>query len=139
MLAVAFSDSTVSLVSSQTGKVIHQIQYKDQPGARICCLGWGANLTDVKATRLRLDNLPGKVSLDDIMNRGSQVQDAHTELDLPTELAFLDIEAVLPKLSILPARDKEHVPFFKSLVRWQTEADSYLVTKCLALGRPWMQ
>ena len=110
MLAVAFSDSTLSLVSSQTGKAVHHIKYQDQPSSKICCLGWGANLTDAKATRLRLDNLPDKVSLDDILNRGSQVQNTQAELDLPTELAFLDIEAVLPKLSVLPARDKEHVP-----------------------------
>jgi len=109
MLAVAFSDSSVTLISARTGKAVHQIQYQDQSSTKICCLGWGANLTDVKGTRVRLDNLPDKISLDDIFNRGSQGQDAQTQLDLPIELAFLDIEAVLPKLSVLPARDKEYV------------------------------
>lgn len=108
MLAVAFSDSSVALISAQTGKAVHQIQYQDQSSTKICCLGWGANLTDAEGTRIRLDNLPDKVSFDDIFNRGTEGQDAQTQIDLPTELAFLDIEAVLPKLSVLPARDKEY-------------------------------
>lgn len=109
MLAVAFSDSSVVLVSARTGKAVHQIQYRDNSSTKICCLSWGANLTDATGTRVRLDNLLERASLDDIFNHGSQGQDAQTQLDLPTELAFLDIEAILPKLSVLPARDKEYV------------------------------
>lgn len=137
MLAVAFSDSTVSLVSAQTGKAVHQIQYQDQLSTKICCLGWGANLTDAKGTRLRLDSLPDKVSLDDFFNRGTQVQDGQAPLDLPAELAFLDIEAVLPKLSVLPARDKEYVPF--PTFGGRLEVDSTLVMKYSALARHWTQ
>lgn len=48
-------------------------------------------------------------NLDELFNRGPQVQPSNIPLDLPTELAFLDIESILPKLSALPAGGKECV------------------------------
>ena len=97
----------MSLISAQTGKAIHYIQCPKQCTAKICCIGWGLNFTDVKSARARLDVLAANINSDDILNRESQVSDAEAPLDLPTDLAFLDVEGILPKLSVLPARDRE--------------------------------
>ena len=74
---------------------------------RICCIGWGFNFTDTKSARVRLDVLAASMNSDDILNREGQASGAEVPLDLPTDLAFLDIEGILPKLSVLPARDRE--------------------------------
>lgn len=107
MLAVADSDSTVSLISAQTGKSVHQVLYPNHPKSRICCLGWGMNFTDPKNTRARLDNLRIDVSSDDALNSSSHTSGTDHPLDLPNDLAFLDIEEVLPRLSTLPASGRE--------------------------------
>ncbi|MCJ1402966.1 hypothetical protein MMC11_006188 [Xylographa trunciseda] len=106
ILAISYSDSSVSLISAQTGKSVHQLQYREHSQSKISCLGWGLNYTDADETRARLDNLRIDINLDDVLNTGSQSFDAERPLDpldLPNDLAFLDIEDVLPKLSILPA------------------------------------
>jgi anaphase-promoting complex subunit 4 len=109
MLAIAFGDSTVSLISAQTGKIVQQISYQGQTTTGICCMGWAFNFTDVKNTKARLDRLPINTKLDDIFSRGGQLHDADGPLDLPTDLAFLDVISSLPKLSVLPARNREWV------------------------------
>ncbi|MCJ1390336.1 hypothetical protein MMC18_003195 [Xylographa bjoerkii] len=103
ILAISYSDSSVSLVSAQTGKSVHQVQYQGHSESKISCLGWGLNYTDAEDTRARLDHLKIDVGLDDTLNSGSQTFGAERPLDLPNDLAFLDIEDVLPRLSILPA------------------------------------
>ena len=118
LLAVAFSDSSVSLISAQTGKAAHHVQYSRYSNSRVSSLAWSLNFTDAKSTRGRLEGLGSRVTLEDIFNRGSQTQYAEKPLDLPTDLAFLDAESILPKLSVLPAGGKE----FVSLVvysQWQ--------------------
>ncbi|MCJ1379769.1 hypothetical protein MMC17_002872 [Xylographa soralifera] len=103
ILAISYSDSSVSLISAQTGKSVHQVQYREQSEGKISCLGWGLNYTDAEETRARLDNLKIDIGHDDALNSGSQPFGAERPLDLPNDLAFLDIEEVLPRLSILPA------------------------------------
>ncbi|MCJ1475454.1 hypothetical protein MMC13_004116 [Lambiella insularis] len=103
LLAIAYSDSTVSLISAQTGKPVHQVLHADQSDRKICCLGWGQNYTDSESTRVRLDNLRVDTTSDDTLNSGSQNPNTDRPLDLPNDLAFLDVEEVLPRLSTLPA------------------------------------
>ncbi|MCJ1435652.1 hypothetical protein MMC27_005027 [Xylographa pallens] len=103
ILAISYSDSSVSLISAQTGKSVHQVQYREHSESKISCLGWGLNYTDAEETRARLDNLNIDIGPDDPLNSGSQPLDAERPLDLPNDLAFLDVEDVLPRLSILPA------------------------------------
>ena len=105
LLAIAFSTLSVSLISAQAGRAVHQIHSLAFPKARVSCLGWGLNFT--------YKNGPGIVGptldLDELLSRGSQSQPSGLPLDLPTELAFLDIEGILPRLSALPAGGKECV------------------------------
>ena len=107
ILAISYSDSSVSLISAQTGKSVHQVQYREHSESKISCLGWGLNYTDAEETRARLDNLNIDIDPDDPLNSGSQPLHAERPFDLPNDLAFLDIEDVLPRLSILPATGGE--------------------------------
>ena len=78
---------------------MHTIDCSAYSEVNICCLGWGLNYTSIK----------GAVNLDDVFNCDNQASKFETPLDLPTDLAFLDIEDILPKLSALPAVGKEWV------------------------------
>lgn len=102
LLAIAFSTSTVSLISAQTGKPVHRIRSPAFPKASICCLGWGLNFTYKNGPA----NLGTVVDLDEVLSRGPQAQPSNIPPDLPTELAFLDVEGILPRLSTLPAGGK---------------------------------
>ncbi|MCJ1284818.1 hypothetical protein MMC26_004155 [Xylographa opegraphella] len=103
IIAISYSDSSVSLISAQTGKSVHQVQYREHTGSKISCLAWGLNYTDAEETRARLDSLKIDLGPDDVLNSGSRPVDLERPLDLPNDLAFLDTEEVLPRLSILPA------------------------------------
>ena len=72
-----------------------------------CCLGWGVNFTDAHNTRKQLEELNGESTLDDVLQKGLQSIMPDSVLDLPSELAFLDIEGILPKLSVLPVGGRE--------------------------------
>ena len=65
------------------------------------------NLTAVEAVVRGLKKLGQEVTLDDILDHRSQTMARNAPLDLPTDLAFLDIEGALPRLSTLPAGGKE--------------------------------
>ena len=107
MLAVAFDDYIVSLVNSHTGKAIHHISMGAQTTWTTCCLGWGVSFTDARSTQEQLKKLDGESILDEVLQKGLHNVVPDGLLDLPSELAFLDIEGVLPKLSILPVGGKE--------------------------------
>ena len=107
MLAIAFDNSTISLINSHTGKAIHKIDVKSQTTWEACCLGWGISFLDAHTTRRQLDKLDGASTLDDILQKGLQNVLPDGLLDLPSELAFLDIEGILPKLSVLPVGGRE--------------------------------
>lgn len=81
--------------------------------AGISCIGWGANFTDSKAAQGHLQDAEGKLSVDDLLTAGSQLPKvALFKADLPRELALLDIESSLPKLSTLPTTGNESVLLF---------------------------
>lgn len=100
-LAVAFSNHTLSLISAHTGKVMHQIDCSAHSTSQICCLGWGINFTDSHALRAQIKKSGVEKSLDDIWSEGAQSSFLDSLSDLPLDLAFLDIEGSLPKLSTL--------------------------------------
>ena len=75
--------------------------------APICCLGWGLAFTDASRVRSGKQKLGGELSLDDILTSTNDAKSSRILSDLPTELAFLDIETSLPKLSVLPIREPE--------------------------------
>ena len=110
MLAVAFSNHSLSLTNAQTGKVVHQINCSTYSVSQVCCLGWGINFTDVKAIEQQIR--VGRLTLDDMLSRSQPINLTENVPDLPMELAFLDVEGALPKLSTLPVSGKEYVNGF---------------------------
>ena len=88
----------------------HQIDYSAYSKSQICCLGWGINFADGNKVGLDLDKLKDKVTLDDMISQNSRVKSMETVPDLPLDLALLDVEASLPKLSPLSSGGIEYVP-----------------------------
>ena len=109
----------VSLVDSHTGKVVHQIECTQFSDTQICCLGWGLNAIDPAATKQLVDQLRDRFNLDDSLSQGVSPLASDLPTGLPTELAFLDIEGVLPKLSILPPTGKEYVKPHPLILRFR--------------------
>ena len=106
-LAVAFSDSSLCLVNAHTGKIVHRFQNLTLAESSLCCLGWGVSLTDPASIKDHLAGKKEEATLEDVLSQG--LRDVLSDLprDLPADLANLDIETVLPKLSTLPLGSKE--------------------------------
>ena len=81
--------------------MVHQIDCSVYSKSQICCLGWGINFIDGNKPGLELDKVKQEVMLDDELNQSSRVKSMDTVPDLPLDLALLDVEASLPKLSPL--------------------------------------
>lgn len=73
------------------------------------CLGWGINFTDSKGAQRYLQEAAGQISVQDLLAPDVHPAKAAALLkaDLPRELALLDVESSLPKLSTLPATGSE--------------------------------
>lgn len=89
------------LTNAQTGKITHQSDCSAYSKSRICCLGWGVNFTDSNKVKSHINELKGELTLDDVISHNPQARAMDSAPDLPLDLAFLDVEAALPKLSIL--------------------------------------
>jgi anaphase-promoting complex subunit 4 len=131
-LAVALNTGFVDIISGETGKIIRH--GGDDPFSidaanpkskvdrgEITCLGWGTVLTretveSKKPSKTALDQSmindlwarlgldPSEESLaDDEDDVETQGQEALLK-DLPRQLAFLDVESILPRLSPIPTR-----------------------------------
>ena len=100
-LAAAYDDSSLSLTNAHTGKVVHQIDCSAYSKSQICCLGWGINFTDGNKIGLEPHKSKDKVALEDTISQDSRVKSMDTISNLPLDLALLDVEASLPKLSPL--------------------------------------
>lgn len=75
-------------------------------------LGWGINFTDGYGTERKLREAAGQLSVEDLLSMDQQPSKAASLLkaDLPRELALLDVESSLPRLSTLPSTGAEYVP-----------------------------
>lgn len=100
-LAAVYENNSLSLTNAHTGKVVHQIDCSAYSKSQICCLGWGINFTDDNKIRLDLDRFKDEVTLDDKISQNPRVKCMDAVPDLPLDLALLDVEASLPKLSPL--------------------------------------
>lgn len=100
-LAAAYDDSSLSLTNAHTGKVVHQIDCSAYSKSQICCLGWGINFTDGNNIGLEPHESKDKLALEDTISQDSRVKSMDTVSNLPLDLALLDVEASLPKLSPL--------------------------------------
>lgn len=107
ILAAAFSDHVVHLIDAHSGKAAHQLDCSTHSLAQVCCLGWGLNFTDAESVQRRLQGLGDDVTLDDILSQTVQAYAPNLISDLPRDLASLDVEGALPKLSVLSSGAKE--------------------------------
>lgn len=79
----------------------HQIDCSPHSTMQVCMLGWGVSFADVIAARKWADKSQSGITLDDFLSQGIQQNEPNFLPDLPKDLAFLDVEGVLPKLSSL--------------------------------------
>lgn len=100
-LAAAYDNNSLTLTNAHTGKVVHQIDCSAYSKSQICCLGWGINFTDGNKVSLELAKFKDEVTLDDTISQNPRVKLMDPLPDLPLDLALLDVEASLPKLSPL--------------------------------------
>lgn len=103
LLAIAWSDGSVRLVGAESTKVVHHFSTTsdDQEFSGVTCMSWSSNTigrrVENNASKLVPDTLKNILGNDPNLSTGKSV------LDLPKDLALLDIEPSLPKLSVLPA------------------------------------
>lgn len=96
LLAIAWSDGSVRLVGAESTKVVHQFSTGDETSG-ITCMGWASNFTGRKASTSKRD------AIDIAISKVNGISKEKTVLDLPRDLALIDIETSLPKLSVLAA------------------------------------
>ena len=89
------------LTNVNTGKVMHQLDCSAHSQSPFSCLGWGVNFTDSTAVRKRVEVAGGTLELDDLLRNGVNAKASQETPDLPADLAFIDVESSLPKLSTL--------------------------------------
>lgn len=126
---MACADDTIRVISSYSGKTVHHYAAysrhhsedtandEDASDGRaldlpnLTCLGWGINFTDSKSAQRYLHEAAGQISVQDLLAPDVHPAKAAALLkaDLPRELALLDVESSLPKLSTLPATGSELV------------------------------
>ena len=109
------------MTSAHTGKVVHLIDCSEYSKSRICCLGWGINLTDGNKVSLELDKFKVDLTLDDVISQNPRMRSLKSIPDLPLDLAMLDVEASLPKLSPLSNGGIEWVPEIEQMTATGTE------------------
>ncbi|KAI9721737.1 MAG: hypothetical protein M1812_002072 [Candelaria pacifica] len=107
LLAIAREDGKIHLVSVETGKVCHSLGCALSKQGHITCLGWGVNFTDSSAVQSRIEQSRSAISLDDILGRVAHDLTQDDIPDLPRDLALLDVDEMLPKLSVLPSGGRD--------------------------------
>lgn len=119
LLAVACFDGTIRIINSYSGKTVHhyhvcqkqeeEADMKDEShSSKITCLGWGTNFTDSKTALRHLQDAAGQLTIEDLLSTTVPSKAAALlKADLPRELALMDAESSLPKLSTLPGTGGE--------------------------------
>ncbi|KAG0651892.1 hypothetical protein D0Z07_1276 [Hyphodiscus hymeniophilus] len=100
LLAIAWSDGSVRLIGAESTKIVHQFSTGNKVTG-VTCMGWASNLTSRKRNGDDSKKAPG--SWGEILDETSDSWDKRSPLDLPRDLALIDIETSLPKLSVLAA------------------------------------
>ena len=86
---------------------MHQIDCTVHSTSPICCLGWGVNLTDTSIARTHVRRIQQDYIPEELLSNPTGVGAVDAMPDLPKDLMFLDVEAVLPLPSPLEPRGKE--------------------------------
>jgi anaphase-promoting complex subunit 4 len=116
-LAVGWSDGVVRLMGLENSKAVHQIPVCESGKAKITCIGWSRN----RAGRRPAASTKDITSTWQILSaQGLDPGEKRSTLDLPQELAFLEVETALPKLSPLPASGGSGYVIFpiSTVARW---------------------
>ncbi|OBT60964.1 hypothetical protein VE03_09769 [Pseudogymnoascus sp. 23342-1-I1] len=100
LIAIAWSDGTVRLIGAESNKTVHQVTVSEEEDIEVTCLAW----TSYSAASKTLGDILAEAgplwkSATGIGAKGKSAQ----LLDLPRDLAAIDIESSLPKLSVLPS------------------------------------
>ncbi|KAL2822321.1 anaphase-promoting complex, cyclosome, subunit 4-domain-containing protein [Aspergillus cavernicola] len=109
LLAILCGNNSIRLISAYTGKTVHIFPsnhlHRDSKLVTATCLGWEVNFTDSKVAQRQLHDAAGQLTVEDLLSPDMQPSKAAALLkaDLPRELALLDIESSLPRLSTLPS------------------------------------
>ena len=128
MLAVAISNGTVLLIDSFSGKSAHHLRVapeksvdipnwsSSQSSPKSCKVSskprsnvsWSTHFVSATSTRAQLQATTSDVVLDDLLGLNTDISKLlEAKANLPRQLAQLDIETSLPKLSTLPATGKD--------------------------------
>lgn len=97
------------LVNTHTGGVVHKIEGLIPGKSPIRCLGWGLSLSNPSAAKSRIKSSTNGITLEALIDHGFQGSILDLPPDLPAELAGLDVEALLPKISPLLPLNRELV------------------------------
>ena len=124
ILALALSNGTLSLIDSFSGKVAHHLRITPDKSVSLpdwsssqqslqrakatekvkSSLSWSTHFVDSASTRTQLQNATTDVGLDDLLSLNADIGKLlKAKANLPRQLAQLDVETSLPKLSTLPA------------------------------------
>jgi anaphase-promoting complex subunit 4 len=107
LLAIAWSDGYVRLVSADNNKIVHQIGSEVDKTSPVSCLGWGMSHIGGQAPEEQSEHRLNDILLvNEEWDRDSNIFKENST-DLPRELALLDTESALPKLSVLPTLGNE--------------------------------
>ena len=114
LLATASGDHCLTLTNAHTGKTVHKLDCAQYSQSEVSCLGWGVNVTETKKLNEQFASLRGSLDLEGVNDTPPQMKTADSNPDLPLDLAFLDVESSLPKLSPLAAGGFEYVHVIRS-------------------------
>lgn len=98
LLAISWSDGSVRLIGAESSKIVHQFSTGDNVNG-VTCMGWGSNLTGKSSKSER----KGDATWEELLGDEEVLAGNKVPLDLPRDLALIDIERSLPKLSVLAA------------------------------------
>ncbi|KAG4426231.1 hypothetical protein IFR04_000697 [Cadophora malorum] len=98
LLAIAWSDGSVRLVSPESSKIVLQFSAGDNVGG-VTCMSWATNTIH----RFSSSSSRTVESWGAFLAKDGDLSDEKAPLDLPQDLSLIDIEISLPKLSVLAA------------------------------------
>jgi anaphase-promoting complex subunit 4 len=128
MLATAMADGTMSLIDSFSGKVAHQLQARIPDGLDgssrqsdsvndatrddSWMISWHRHFTDIAQTRRQLAEAESTIGLDALLGLNADIRKLlKAKSNLPRELAIIEVDVALPKLSTLPATGADNDVF----------------------------
>jgi anaphase-promoting complex subunit 4 len=125
-LAVGWTDDSVDVISTETGDSLQnfrQTAAKDGSNGPnelslsppVSCLGWGLSLVDIEAAKERTNQSTNRsaggskysqkasITLEDFLDRIPDLDAIDIPLEVPDQLAQIDVTDLMPKLPSVPA------------------------------------